>query len=241
MSKPHVLIVGSAPDAELAPCDRVFFVNFSALNFSDQAIAETGATPYLLASSSALFPDVYPYDGETRTRIDGYLADPRLTGITRKICYVSKPDYDPGVEALKGLHHVMSPADLNALLVRVAGKAPPYLNWRHLLAGFRNDPSKALMRFKEYRRARLGRTRVLHSYFRPSGGLIALAYAVDQFGPDASYQLSGITMGPRLTHRFFQNLHSPDQWFLPHVEADRILLERLERQVTVTGVQTRGS
>lgn len=224
----RVLIVGSAPDANIRPCENIYFANFSALAFENHEWRTVGAKTHCVMSASAIFPLRANKDKEKSLQSENLIIRNSQLHLDETIVFATQDKDMPKPFQIAQTDCFLTPEAYTSLLAQVVGDVPPFVNRQHFMRGLGRRPGKALRLLMQ-----MHRNPSSPPYFRPSTGIVALALAIQRHGPDASYSLSGFSFRNRVAHRIHRHVASADDWYAAHVQADAICLSTLKRHYSV--------
>jgi hypothetical protein len=219
----RVVIYGSGPDCSLKMAEHSYFANYAALRYTQEELAGCGGTLTHCGNVTALIPtktvlnNIYEsYVGHSE-RLAGYRFD-------RRILFATKPKYHALFDGRGGVEY-MSPEMLASTIRSVLGRTS-FFTWSHLLGGVLK---RARRSGRMVRQALFGGDDT-DAYFRPSSGVMTLILAVHRHGLDSIYEMQGFEFKRRSHDHVTQSIFiEKSPYFLPHIEADRLVLKQLRR------------
>jgi hypothetical protein len=231
----RILIVGSAPDATLQPCDVAYFANYSALAFDHDQIIKHCSSIETVIKMSRLNPALFHGREKNvllkcRNELEQLVVK---TGCKITMCAVNEIDI-PSIPPLDVPYQLIHSAELQDIYTIAAGSPPPYFHLFTLIKHAAHHPkqvSKLIKRIIELKlsEGKVG-TRRVQAHLRPSAGITALAYALKVHGPEHEYHLTGISFNARDKHGILGDLNIARKPFPKHVMADRVFISHLLRR-----------
>lgn len=242
-----VMVIGSAPGAQLLPSDHIFFANFSAIAFAADVIRNTGARTTTVCAASAYFfrafPDLYieAFDpnkprSNTFESMEDRLTKLKAAPIDQTLVYGHKTRYvAPAFEAPEKVE-VLGPEHVFESF-RILGLERD-LRWplsvlREGVLGTPRIPRKDLKRFMKELLWKRPDYFFSSGYFRPSSGLTAIAEAMRVYGQDARYLISGITFENRDSYGANLAIDKNVRISSKHTAIDRILMDKIKERYQV--------
>lgn len=242
-----ILVVGSAPNARLIPCDHIYFANFSSTAFDKETVQETHARTTIVAAASAYFFDQFPHlypdqlDPRRPRAITKDAMQERLDLLKSvpadEICaYAHRTRYVENVTNEDPQVRIAGPEEVFLFFQSIGATRELLWPLRTIWESGRYGPPIAKkdwrLTMREILRPRASRF-LSSGYFRPSSGLTALALAAATYGEEARYILSGITFENRDAYGVGKRQLQPHVISSKHVVIDRILLNDIRKRYRV--------
>ena len=224
MATETIVIYGSGPNCTLRQADHSYFANYAALRFDESELATCGGTRNLIGNVTSLFPDAAHLGPDHEAYLD---CERRLSAyhFDHKILFATKPKYHRTLESTPQQAY-LSPDALTNLITGTLGRTQ-FFTWPHLLGGALRRVPRAGRMIKQALRGGDD----TDAYFRPSSGVMALIIALNRHGPEHRYDMQGFEF-KRRSHDHVTNsvFVERSQWYLPHLEADRLVLRDIQRR-----------
>jgi hypothetical protein len=231
-----VLILGSKPNADISLFDKAYCANATASYYQNELLKNNISESVInFVSASEMVPssrknsiDKEKWLSSKFTRI--------VTSPFKKIVLYTHDIFPESIKLIKdsgfdGSLECVSLSQTKSMVKRFSKHQLPIFTKYHI-EGFSKATLKNLLRFMiEFSKSIKDKNYLCSALFRPSTGILALIYAINEHGERASYTLSGIGFGERGSYPDGKkNTWSPQPNLLRyHIFVDRHLVKALSK------------
>ncbi len=229
-----VAIMGSKPDSILPDSDRIYFVNGSVILYRDQISDDSRIVNVLNGNGIRNYERIELYQ-ESGAPIGTLISDMDKYNGTRFILYNTEENESVNILLDLGVKpeniRVIGRAERDEILKRYTGYRMPlgaFGAWREL----------SLYEFARLCYAGIIKRNIYYKkdfspYLRPSSGIFAVLFAIDENGFDSRYEIAGISFQRRDTYKVNNKVVRTDmvnkinlQW---HIIPDKKVIRKLQK------------
>ena len=225
-------IMGSKPDSTLPDCDVIYFVNGSIIMYGNQVNDDSRIVNVLNGNSIRNYERIKRYQ-DSGAPVGTLISDMEKYKGTRFVVYNSEENDSINILLDLGVPpeniRVIPRSERDAILKKLTGFRMP-------LGAFAAWCELSLYQFARLFYAGILKRNVYYKkdfspYLRPSTGIFAVLFAIDEHGFDSRYEIAGISFQRRDTYKVNNKVVRTDmvnkidlQW---HVIPDKKVVKRL--------------
>ncbi len=234
MVNPSVAIMGSKPDSTLPDCETIYFVNGSIILFQDLVSDGKEIVNVINGNSIRNFERIERYQA-TGAPIGTLISNMHKYRDTRFVLYNTEENDSVNILLDLGIQpeniRVITRGERDAILKKISGYRMPlgiFNAWRELsLYEFARLTYAGILKRNVYEK------KDFSPYLRPSTGMFAVLFAIDENGYKSRYEIAGISFERRDTYKVNKKVVQTDmknqinlQW---HIIPDRKVAKKLLR------------